>query len=90
MMVISTAYAQVYPLFDPGITTAPSAILDTKNFELVTELANTMKEAMPGIFVANQCYKECNQKTLKLGSYILILGPLIELLEALEPPNPIF
>lgn len=57
-MVTSTAYAQDYPLFDPDITTAPGAILNPNNFELGTELANTIKEAMPGIFVANQCYAE--------------------------------
>ena len=57
-MVTSTAYAQDYPLFNPDITTPPGAILDPKNFELGTELANTIKEAMPGIFVANQCYAE--------------------------------
>lgn len=55
-MVISTAYAQDY--FNPDITTPPDAILDPENFELGTELANTIKEAMPGIFVANQCYTE--------------------------------
>lgn len=57
-MVIGTASAQDYPLFDQDITTPPGEILDPKNFELGTELANTFKEAMPGIFVANQCYTE--------------------------------
>jgi hypothetical protein len=61
-MVTSSAYAQDYPLFDPDITTQSSAMLDPNNFELGTELANTVKEAMPGIFVANQCYTEMQSK----------------------------
>ena len=56
--VISTAYAQDYPPLNPNITTPPDAILDPENFELGTELGNTIKEAMPGIFVAKQCYAE--------------------------------
>lgn len=63
-MVTSTAYAQDYTLFDPNITTPPGAMLDPKNFELGTELASTIKEAVPGIFVANQCYSE-----MQLGNF---------------------
>ena len=50
-----TVNAQDYPF---ASTTPDTTMLEPENFELTKELMNTMKEAMPGIFVAKQCYTE--------------------------------
>src|SRR5918994_4304014 len=50
-----TVNAQDYPF---ASTTPDLTMLEPENFELTKELMNTMKEAMPGIFVAKQCYTE--------------------------------
>jgi len=42
-----------------GSTTTPNlTILDAKNFEITNALADTFKQAIPGIFVAKQCNQE--------------------------------
>jgi hypothetical protein len=42
-----------------GSTTNPNiTILDAKNFEITNALVDTIKQAVPGIFVAKQCNQE--------------------------------
>ena len=42
-----------------GSTTNPNiTILDAKNFEITNALGDTIKQAVPGIFVAKQCNQE--------------------------------
>lgn len=46
------------PNYPFASTTPDLTMLEPENFELTKELMNTMKEAIPGIFVAKQCYTE--------------------------------
>ena len=42
-----------------GSTTTPNmTLLDAKNFEITNALVDTIKQAIPGIFVAKQCNQE--------------------------------
>ena len=50
-----TVNAQDYPF---ASTTPDTTMLEPENFELTKELMNTIREAIPGIFVAKQCYTE--------------------------------
>lgn len=51
-------YGQEY-LTPFGSTTNPNiTILDAKNFEITNALGDTIKQAVPGIFVAKQCNQE--------------------------------
>jgi len=45
---------------NPNIT-----ILDAKNFEITNTLADTFKQAIPGIFVAKQCSQEMQSENFK-------------------------
>jgi hypothetical protein len=54
----NSVYGQEY-LNPFGSTTNPNiTMLDAKNFEITNALVDTIKEAVPGIFVAKQCNQE--------------------------------